>query len=490
VTEVTTHQETHRALKNAVKLSMSLGATLLVAISVRFWLPRVLGPQVFGQLHFAESLALALFLFTTLGVDVYIRKEVATRPEHASEFFGGLLVVRVLASMVVFGIMAGALTAMGKGRLEWQLALGFGVGQVAFVLNQTLAAVLHARGTVNELSILNPISKILWGTSIVVGLLAGGGPVLVAIAFAVTEWLRAIAMLQIVRRRAELRLRVDLLATKATLLASAPYFVNFLAHRVYERIDVQMLTVMTNDQEVGWYGASVNLATAGLLLLPVVSAVVLPMGARLAAESKDEMDAVMRRAVRLIVVGGALFSIELVLHAPSVVQLAFGDEFGGSVRSLQVLAPMFPLTYIAVITSMHLIQLERIWTVTLISLGGLLLNPALNLFTIPWGFEAFGAGGGGIGAAVTTMATEGWASGVMLIALGRAGVDRRLFLALFHCVLLGGLVYGIHVSLEPLDLWRVPVEVLAYGAAGVLIGAIPLREILDGARATLKRRAG
>jgi O-antigen/teichoic acid export membrane protein len=239
------------ALINALKLTLSLTATLLIAVAIRFWLPRVLGPAVFGKLHFAESLALGLFLFTTLGAEVYIRKEIATRPSHASDFFGGLLIVRAICSVFVFGLMALTLSLMGKNGIEWRLAFIFGIGQVAFVFEQTLAALLHASGRVTALSLLNAGSKIVWGIAIFGGVLLGGGPELVAVAFAVTEWGKGIALFFIVRRVTSLELRIRWRVSLHMLAASFPFFLNYLAHRVYERIDVQMLSVMTNDQEVG-----------------------------------------------------------------------------------------------------------------------------------------------------------------------------------------------------------------------------------------------
>jgi O-antigen/teichoic acid export membrane protein len=481
----------HRlAFINALKLTLSLMATLLIAVAIRFWLPRVLGPAVFGKLHFAESLALGLFLFTTLGAEVYIRKEIATRPSHASDFFGGLLVVRAICSILVFGLMALTLALMSKDGLEWRLALLFGIGQVAFVFEQTLAALLHASGTVTALSLLNAGSKVVWGIGIFGGVLLGGGPELVAAAFAVTEWGKATALFFIVRRVTSLELRIRWRMSLHMLAASFPFFLNYLAHRIYERIDVQMLSVMTNDQEVGWYGAAVNLATAGVIFMPVVGAILLPMGSRLAARSHEALNEMMRNAVRLVLSVGSLCALLVALHADDLVSVSFGDAFAPSTKSLAILAPMFPLTYLAVLTSMHLVQLGRIWTVAKISLVGLLLNPLLNLLAIPWAMSAFGVGGGGIGASLTTVGTEIFASTMMLLALGRAGVDRRLAITVTKVLLLCLVVYGVHVGTSPLGLVRVPLESALWIGLGWPLGIVPVREIVRTAKDLVLRRTG
>src|SRR5690606_19312243 len=106
-------------------LTASLVGTLGVAVTVRIWMPRYLGPDAFGVLHFAEEFAAACMFFTSLGVETYIKRDVAPRPEHASDFFGGLIQVRLLATVVVWMAMAALLLSMGKSPLEWRLVYLF-----------------------------------------------------------------------------------------------------------------------------------------------------------------------------------------------------------------------------------------------------------------------------------------------------------------------------------------------------------------------------
>jgi len=483
-------RETALALRNSVKLGLSLAATLVVAISIRFWLPRALGPEVFGQLHFAESFAVALFLFTSFGVDSYIAKEVATRTSHAEEFLGGTLVLRALLSVVLVGGMYVALPLMGKGELQMVLCSVMAGWQLLFTLNGTLATLLQAKGTVDELSLANAVSKILWGGSIAVGLVFGAGAVFVAWCFLFSELAKAGYLFPLALRRLGIALKIDVAKTRVVVLASIPFFLNTLAHRIYDRIDVQMLSVMVGDEEVGFYGAAANLAMFGLLFIPVVNAVVFPMGSRIAEVSKDELGAVMRGAIRLVIVVGALVTFVLVLHADELAVLLFGERYAPSARSLQMLAPNFPLTYLAVLTSVHLIPLDRVWTVTKISLVGLFLNPVLNYFAIPYGFEWFGVGGGGMGAAFSSMLTEVVASMTTLAVLGREAVDRKLVLTFGKILLLAAVVYGVHRVIPLPGLFRLPFEVIAFVVVAWVTGALPLRRLLETVVSVIRARSG
>jgi O-antigen/teichoic acid export membrane protein len=92
------------SLRNTAKLGASLVATWAVALVVRIFLPRHLGPAAFGTYQFADSFTATIFVVTTLGIETYVRKEIATNPEHANDFFGGTLVLRVALSVLVLAI--------------------------------------------------------------------------------------------------------------------------------------------------------------------------------------------------------------------------------------------------------------------------------------------------------------------------------------------------------------------------------------------------
>ena len=73
--EAHAHSDVATAMRNTLKLGLSLMATWAVALGVRFILPRFLGPERFGQYAWAESTAALAFIFAGLGL-VW-----ATRPE-------------------------------------------------------------------------------------------------------------------------------------------------------------------------------------------------------------------------------------------------------------------------------------------------------------------------------------------------------------------------------------------------------------------------
>src|SRR5437660_84198 len=91
-----TRREGALALRNALKLGSSLILTWGVALVVAFKLPKYMGPTPYSFYQFGDSYAMSAAVFLSLGVDTYISREIAVRPQHASDFFGGVLVSRAV----------------------------------------------------------------------------------------------------------------------------------------------------------------------------------------------------------------------------------------------------------------------------------------------------------------------------------------------------------------------------------------------------------
>ena len=159
-------REAQLAIWNTLKLASSLTLTWGVALGVRALLPRYLGPARYGAYSFAEAVAMSFFVFCSLGVETYVQKEIPVRPEHASEFFGGILAVRLALSGLLLAIMCLGLVLTGRSQEVVLAAAIFGVGQIFFVHNATFVSMLNARGTVDGMSVVNVIAKVSWGACI------------------------------------------------------------------------------------------------------------------------------------------------------------------------------------------------------------------------------------------------------------------------------------------------------------------------------------
>lgn len=482
----TLSRDTHTALRNAVKLAMSLVATWGVGVVVRFWLPRSLGPELFGQYSFADGLAATLLGCAGLGIDTYIQKEIPVRPRHASDFYGGTVVLRLLLA----GLLVGVLMLMPVGArpgVRW-LLLAFGIGQIVYTLNGTLAVLLQANTTVDELAIANVAAKIAWGIGIAAALLGGAPLALIAAVFAVSELLKLLLLQSAAGRHVGLQFKVDFGETRTALVASAGFYAHTLALALGWRLDVTMLGYLARDRDVGWYGASQSLASITLLMTPLMGSVLAPLLRRAYNRSQAEMLAVMRRVLEGLLLVTTPVALFLALGAGLWIRIAFGAAYAPAAGSLRTLAPLFVLTYLAILLSMALVVLGRGWTLTIVSLCAVGLSAMVALVVVPR-FEAWlGPGGAGAGMALASVSKEVFVTSALLAVLRGGFLDRQRRSLIARTVLVALITTGVHVLLGRLGDWRLLVDGAVYLAAAVALGVLRPAATLAFAREVLQSR--
>ncbi len=118
-------------IRLAARNGTSLGSSLLVTwvvglVFTNVVLPRSLDDRgQLGVLGFGEAVASVVLVLANLGLDTYIRKEVARRSSTAREFLTGMLAVRTAASVTLTAAVVGLLGLLGREPAAIEMVLWF-----------------------------------------------------------------------------------------------------------------------------------------------------------------------------------------------------------------------------------------------------------------------------------------------------------------------------------------------------------------------------
>ncbi|MBX3202443.1 MAG: flippase [Labilithrix sp.] len=466
------------ALRNGLRLGVSLLLTWGVALVITFTLPKYLGPLFWGYYKYGFEYAATLAVFVGFGVDTYISREVAVRPKHASDFFGGVVAVRTLALLPLF---AYGWYHLGHKLHEERLAAAmFGVTQVFIVMNQTFQQTLQAASRVGGLAIANVVAKVLWGGGTFAAVTLGAPFWFLPLPMLASEVLKAAFLYWATREAVGLRIVIDLAATKTVLRVAFPFFIANAAVTLGSTIDVVVLRelVPAGSEEVGWYSAAREIARLSALMSPVLSGVLVPMMSRAKHRSEDDFFRILRRGIEGVGVVSIPLTLMLALGAELVIGVALKDKFLPAAASLQWLAPTFVLAYFNVLLWIALMILDRSWTITVISFVGLALLPAFILGIVPL-TRALGPGSTGMGVAMALSARELVIAIVFFAFLGKRAIDRRNALAIVKSLGICGVVVATHVALAGIGHARLLVDMAVYGALMLGIGVVRPRDIKD-----------
>lgn len=477
------------ALRNAVKLGGSLIITYGIGLAVRFFLPRYLGPEIFGQYSWSDGFTSLFFVVATLGIETYIRKEVSVRPAHATDFYGGIFVLRVGMTVLLALGMAVVMHASHEPEQVRWLVFVFATSQLFVQNNGALSAVLHACGRVDGLSVMNIASKILSGGGLFLMMGLNAPVPFLAVPQLSAEVFETCVLYFLARRHAGLRFRVDFRAVRAVLTTSLPFYVNSAALAANGRTDVTLLGLIASKQEVGWYSGAWTIAGLTMLVTPMIGWVVMPLMSRAAARSEEELTRLIRRAIEATLAFSIPVALAIALGADFWIRLMSGPAFAPAALALRILAPMFVLTYVAMVTSVWLMIVNKAWSVTITSVVGLVLNPALNLLLIKPCLTAIGPSGGAAGSAISMVLTELVVTTILFIRMGRYAFDRRNLVMLGKTLAVCAVVIGMDFFLKPYGPIRLLFEALLYIALVLITRAVRVDEIVSAIRTVRNRSA-
>ena len=481
--------DTLLATRNALKLGVSLLFTWGIALAMRFWLPRHLGPERFGALSFADAFAATFFVALGLGLDPYVRKEVSLRPAHASDFFGGMFVLRIGAAAAVIAAMGVSMEAAHRPPEVRRVVYLFAFAQFFVTTNATLSALLQAKGSVDGASMLAIATKIVWALGVLAAIAVGVGLWGLAVAYVLSEVIESVALFVLARRHLPLAFRVDVGATKAIVLLCLPHYLNTVATTAYGKLDVTLLELADGSREVGWYAAASSIASCCLLATPLIGWVMMPTLARAASRSRGELFARIHRSTELILTVAIPAAVFLDLGSDLAVRFLFGAAFAPAGLALRILAPTFVVTYVAIVFAVTLVMLDRAWTLAAISLAGLVVNVLLNLALVPRTRAWLGDGGGGVGCALALLGTEVFVTSAMVSFVGRGALDRRTFATVAKSLAAGVVAVGVDRFAAPLGWTRLALAGVAYLIVVVATGALRPSEIAGVLTAALGHRA-
>jgi O-antigen/teichoic acid export membrane protein len=468
------------ALRNGIKLAASLVLTWGVALIVTFKLPNYLEPVYWGYYKYGFDYAATLAVFVGFGIDTYASREVAVRPSHASDFFGGVIVLRTLAVLPLF--VFGWFHLGGKLHQERVFAALFGLTQVFIVLNQSLQQMLQAASQVGGLAIANVVAKILWGGGAFAAVMLHAPFWVLPLPMLTAEMLRAGFLYWVTKEAIGLRFHVDIEATRAVLRISFPFFIANAAVTLGSTIDVVVLRelVPNGSSEVGWYGAAREIARLSALMSPVLSGVIVPMMSRARHRNVDDFYRILRRCLEGVSVVSIPLTLMLALSAEFVIHIALKDKFLPAAHSLAWLAPTFVLAYANVLLWTALMIEDRSWALTLISFLGLALLPTFILLLVPLtqSLVLVGPGSTGMGVAMALSAREFVVVVVFFVCLGRRAIDERAVYAVTKSLGICCAVVATHVLLVGIGPIRLALDAVLYAVLALALGVVRPRDIL------------
>ena len=378
-------------------LSLDRVIRLGVGLFVGVWVARYLGPEQFGLLNYAMAMVGLFGIFSTLGLDQIVIREIVSRTEESAEVMGTAFLLKLVGGVFAIFIAVLVTTFTRPGNL-------LAIGLVAII---SAGFLFQSFDTIDFWFQANIQSKYTVYARNGAFLLSAGIKVILILAKSSVIWFAVAGLLEIgigslglvyCYRRRGLSIsgwKMSVIRAKSLLQVAWPLMLAGIAVAVYMKIDQVMLAGLVNDKEVGIYAAAVRVSEVWYFIPTIITSSVYPVLVNLYEKSKEQYLNRLKQIMGMFFWGTLGLSILISLMSELIIEVLYGPAYARSAGVLTI------HIYAGIITSMSIVFSQKFILdgTTRISFYGTLVGAVANILLNFWLLPLYGA----YGAAVATV---------------------------------------------------------------------------------------
>ena len=405
--------------KNIGFLAGSQVITWCAGLAWALFVPRALGANGTGVFTLSVAAAGILTVLIGLGTRPLLVREIAIDRDKASRLIPTAIVLRLVLALPMLGVLA-VFSRVGHFDQEEVAALYLGWGVcILYLLFEPVQAGLQALEKMQFLAYSDILTKTVVSLVSVVLVLIGYHVLGILTLSVVVMGIVLVMHIFWMRKYFTVDWRIRPAELWSLTKASLPYLGFALFFTFYLWIDALMLSVMTPERVIGWYGLPTKLFGTLMFIPVILSTAWLPRLAAAYANGDSALWEAARAPLQVVVALSLPVCVGVALVSNHLITFLYGPEFEQAVPVMTVLALSVPPMYLNIMVNQILIarRQQMLWTKAMAL--ACVINPALNLILIPYFQNKYG--NGATGAAISLLITE-----VVLAGIGVA-VIRGLF---------------------------------------------------------------
>ncbi|VAW33875.1 hypothetical protein MNBD_DELTA03-1033 [hydrothermal vent metagenome] len=372
-----------KILKNTVVLSIGKGVGDLGAFLFLMLFGRTYGAEFLGKYAFAMSLGGMVIMFSTLGFNTLIVKEVSRNLKLGRKYVGNLLLTRLILAIalwLLFGIAVILSPASHDTKIILIIISGY---HVFYQLTSLVNAGFSAWEEMQYPSLLEFFHRIIILLLGGAAILLSRGPFTALAAYPLSAFLMfLLACLLFTKHHGKLNLRPDFTFIATATKSSLHFFLLLLLAQFNGRIGVILLTWLRGETETGIFAASDRLMISIAVAITFFGMALFPVMSRCSLESREKMLKLCRTSVRLLAVSLLPLSLILTIFGDQIIFITFGKNFIDSVPILKILVWGLFITGLNLIVTTVLIVEDKQRRLAYSSVFQSLAYVALGIFFI------------------------------------------------------------------------------------------------------------
>lgn len=364
-----------------VAAAVRMGTNMLLFVGIA----RFYGAEAFGQFATAH-VYLTLFLYLAdFGLDLLLATEIAQDNGRAKALIEGYLPLKLAVGIIATVAMWGAAFSFGSSLTTMTVMVILSLGLLATTLSTFYFAIgrgfeqLH-----HEALVVSGQQGVLLVALLALGV-AGISLEWIAVAFVASRILGLMLIQRRISRRLSLHIgTVTFRNWRRTFAQGLPWGGNLVFGALYFQLDTLLISGWLGDQSAGIYQSAMKLVVVVLAIPDVMVSALLPVFARLYAESRERWEELGRIASKTMMYLALPFGLAFMIYPEEILALAYGA--GGFIEAapvLRVLGAVLIVRFSVELFALALTTTQNQMIRMRIVAGATLLNLTLNVFAIP-----------------------------------------------------------------------------------------------------------
>ncbi|MDD5347936.1 MAG: flippase [Candidatus Omnitrophica bacterium] len=335
-----TKKERKVVLENFFSLSTLQGITYILPVFVLPYLIRVLGPERFGLIAFAQAFIQYFLILTDYGFNVTATRQIALcrqKQDKVCEIFSSVITIKVILAVASLGVMALILRFVPRFAQDWQVyCLSFGV-----VIGNTLFPVWFYQGTekMRYIAILNVIAGFLFLAGVFIFVRKASDYLIVPFLQSMISLVVGVIAFSLAFRKFNISYILQTYPDiKQQVKDGWNVFSSIVAINSYTATRIFALGLLTNNVLTGYYTIAERIAAA-IQAFPLLSfsQAVFPRISHIFKRSKKRAFQLMTK-MQYVATQGFILSLPIIfIAAPWIIRIVTGHRYEVATASLRLL---------------------------------------------------------------------------------------------------------------------------------------------------------
>ncbi len=332
--------ERKAVLSNFASLTVLQGITYVLPVIILPYLFRVIGPEKFGLIAFAQAFVQYFMILTDYGFNVSATKEISlSRNEHhrMHTIFSDVMTAKLGLAILSLATLGLIVYFIPRFRADWMVyCLSFGA-----VVGNTLFPVWFFQGTekMKHITNLNIIGGFFQALAIFLTVRGPQDYLLVPLIYSATYLFTGFAGLYVAFKRFGMTLRLKGYSqVRRQFKAGWDIFISIAAINAYTTTRVFILGLLTNNTVTGFYSIAEKIANVFQTFpLAAFTQALFPRISKIYHRNKKKAFEIMHRLQRITITISFITLPAAFIFAHWIVRVACGGDYWETVLTLRIL---------------------------------------------------------------------------------------------------------------------------------------------------------